>query len=350
MLLKTIAQRYELSFVWHRSPTGYRWEKCELCDPWGEPVRLWGKEKKREFETLLHPLPEGPFLVELHPGLRSMPWEPLANPLLFAQFADLQPDQDTFIAWANGHGRLIDIEAHNENYVFIFPRYIPFEDADVAFQRDRGIGITEKGGRYYRCTRIDPLPFWLQEYRDLSFCVMLWELALKKDSRLNGILEWCPDTERIYINKIWKEALNDIDFDRLARDPDYEPRCGAGRDRLYDPRPSYVGPGKVDLIKAAFLYLRQETNRKLKQYPLNVLFRSTPTGEPHKVIEPSSLLSAMWYQFFLAQTGEIKLRRCALCGKWENMEGHRTTWTRHAGCANYDRLKRARLKKRRISS
>ena len=118
-----------------------------------------------------------------------MPWEPLANPLLFAQFADLQPDQDTFIAWANGHGRLIDIEAHNENYVFIFPRYIPFEDADVAFQKDKDIGITEKGGRYYRCTRIDPLPFWLQEYRDLSFCVMLWELALKKDSRLNGILE-----------------------------------------------------------------------------------------------------------------------------------------------------------------
>ena len=71
-------------------------------------------------------------------------------------------------------------------------------------------------------------------------------------------------------------------------------------DRLYDPRPSYVGPGKVDLIKAAFLYLRQETNRKLKQYPLNVLFRNTPTKEPHKVIEPSSLLSAMWYQFFLA--------------------------------------------------
>jgi hypothetical protein len=53
----------------------------------------------------------------------------------------------------------------------------------------------------------------------------------------------------------------------------------------------------------------------------------------------------MWYLFYLACAGEIELRRCAVCGRWEDMEGHRETWSRHANCANYERVKRSRLKK-----
>jgi hypothetical protein len=84
----------------------------------------------------------------------------------------------------------------------------------------------------------------------------------------------------------------------------------------------------------------------MRLYPLNIRFEMDEKEEVHKIIAPTSLLSAMWYQFFLAQTGEIKLRRCAICNRWEDMEGHRETWSKHANCANYDRVKRARLRKR----
>ena len=85
---------------------------------------------------------------------------------------------------------------------------------------------------------------------------------------------------------------------------------------------------------------------KLAEYPLQLTFRSDDDGELRKILEPTNLLAAMWHQLYLAQTGEIQLRRCSLCGKWENMEGHRSTWSKHANCANYGRVKRARNKKR----
>ena len=68
-------------------------------------------------------------------------------------------------------------------------------------------------------------------------------------------------------------------------------------------------------------------------------------GLLRKTLMPMSLLSAMWYQLYLAVIGEIKLRQCAICGKWESMEGHRVNWSKHAACANNERVKRSRSKK-----
>ena len=336
-----------LSFTWYKSPIGYQWEDAEPCDVWGEPIRKWEEDRKKNFETLIQPIPKEPFLVEINPRFQPFPWEPLTNPLLFAQFADLQPNKESFCQWANAHGRLVDIEADHKNHFFIFPRYLPFDEADVDFQRKKGVGIIEKNDCYYRRTKTDPLFFWMSEYRDLSFAVMLWELALARDSRLNGVLEWNSETERIYVNRIWKEKLDEIDFERFGRDVTYNLICGAGRDKINDLNPTLIRKGdSFDTEKAALIYVHQEIARKLRQYPLNVSLRLNKDGGLLKVIEPSNLLSAMWYQFYLVQTGEICLRRCSLCRQWENMEGHRSTWSKHTNCANYSRVKRARNKKR----
>lgn len=348
--MEITTQKYELSFEWHRSPTGYKWEDCEPCDVWGEPFEGWAEDRRREFEELIQSIPEGPFLTEVNPRLRAVPWKPLANPLLFAQFADIYPDKDSFRHWAGEHGRLIDVEKDLQNYVFIFPEYIPLDEDDVGFQRGRGVCIIEKNGRCYRRAKADPFLFWIQEYRDLSFAVMLWELATQDDRRLDGILEWNEEITRIYVNKIWKEKLDEIDFQRFGKDETYQPVCGAVRDRLHDFNHRSVCKGSRFVpAKAALLYVEQEITRKLAEYPLQVSFKKGADGTRYKAIQPTSLLSAMWYQLYLAQTGDIRLRRCSLCGKWENMEGHRSTWTKHANCANYGRVKRARHKKREKS-
>ena len=340
-------QKYGVYFVWFTSPAGYKWENCEPCDLWGEPFASWKEDRRRELEELVQSIPEGPYLIEVNPRLRALPCEPLEDPLLFAQFADIRPDEESFRGWANEHGRLIDVEQDLKNHVFIFPQYEPLDETDVDYQRSRGAGIMEKDGRYYRRAKADPLGFWLREYRELSFAVMLWELAQNNDQRLDGILEWNQESKRIHVNKIWKEKLNEIDFTRFGKDETYNPISGAGRDRIhnFDLRSVFKG-GKFNAAKAASIYVQQEVTRKLAEYSLQLTFRSDDDGELRKALEPTNLLAAMWHQLYLAQTGEIQLRRCSLCGKWENMEGHRSTWSKHANCANYGRVKRARNKKR----
>jgi hypothetical protein len=208
--------------------------------------------------------------------------------------------------------------------------------------------------KYYRRAKADPMNFWFQEHNTLSFAVMLWEMALGNDPRLRNMMDWAHEGKDIYIYKIRRNMLENIDFQRFEEDDSYKVDCTYSR--IIIP-PYYQGVEKpvpwreyfkdnLDAKKVAVTYIQQEIKNKLEEYPLKLSFRKERGGELCKVLEPTSLLSAMWYQFFLAQTGDINLRRCSLCGKWENMEGHRSTWSKHANCANYGRVKRARYKKK----
>jgi hypothetical protein len=51
----------------------------------------------------------------------------------------------------------------------------------------------------------------------------------------------------------------------------------------------------------------------------------------------------MWYQLYLALAGEITLRRCSICGKWEDMKEHRASWSKHKKCISYERLEKYKL-------
>jgi hypothetical protein len=78
-----------------------------------------------------------------------------------------------------------------------------------------------------------------------------------------------------------------------------------------------------DAKTAASLYIREEICRKMECYPMVIRFETGEHGEIRRIMEPTSLLSEMWYLFFLAFSGKVKLRRCSVCGRWENMDGHR---------------------------
>jgi hypothetical protein len=335
--MRKTAQKFEVSFSWHKHRHGYKWENSQPCGPWGEPF---------DSQDIISSAPDGPFLVEKTPGIVRVPYKPLENPLLFAQFSDIIPSEESFLDWADEYGRLIDIEGNAGClYDFILSPYTPRDkrkaDSELLSVSSGKHRIVEKDGLYYRIAKPDPLSFWKREHRDLSFAVMLWEMASSDDSKLSGILEWREDSRRAYAYPFSRDKLGSIDFGRLGHDEDYNP------DFVLPPcRIENYHPKRFDVKKAASRYIQQEINRKMRLYPLTIRFEMDGKEEVHKVIEPTSLLSAMWYQFFLARTGEIKLKRCSICGKWESMEGHRETWSKHANCANYNRVKRARLKKR----
>lgn len=344
--MEKFTQIFEASFSWHKHGFGYKWENSEPCGPWGEPFGSMDGGEREKYRDIVSSAPNGPFLVEKTLSIMRVPYEPMANPLIFAQFSDIPPTEESFLDWANEYGRLIDIENNAEYfYDFILSPYTPRDGREANLELSSGARrIVGRDGLYYRIAKPDPLSFWKREHRDLSFAVMLWEMALNDDPRLNGILEWHEDTGRAYAYPFSRDKLESIDFGKLGKDGDYSPNFVLPPRRIEN-----YHPGRFDAKKAALRYVQGETNKKMRLYPLNIRFETGEKEEVRKVIEPTSLLSAMWYQFFLAQTGEINLKRCSICKKWENMEGHRITWSKHANCANYGRVKKAREKKREMA-
>jgi hypothetical protein len=273
-------------------------------------------------------------------------WKPFDHWELFAQFADLKSDQDALLQWANQHGRLIDIDgSFSSMYIlskhFVIDNYLRPMDDNPYYDKD---------GQFYRRVKADPWLFWRNEQRDLSYATMLWEMLSNKDPRLNGIIMWAHEGRRIYVYKIKTELLDEIDFEKFRTDEGYLLEHTTSRDLLLDTRSQDQAwmaryCRYPDVMNAASVYIQSTINRKLSEYPMLIKFGMDEDGMLCKALAPTSLLSAMWYQLYLAMTGEIKLRRCSICGKWESMKTHRINWSKHASCANLERVKRSRSKK-----
>ena len=341
--MELTAQKISVSFVWRRALLGYKWENAVQCNPWGEPFDTMGEDERGRYEDDISSAPTGPFLLEKHPNMMRVPAAPLEDPLLFAQFADIAPTEESFLDWANKHGRLIEAESREEYapYFFLSPFTPRNEDALDAVLSCEWYHVVERDGQHYLVVKPDPLSFWKREHRDLSFAVLVWELAVNRDPRLNGIMKWHEDTRRVYAYPFDRARLEDVDFERLGKDENYFPEF------VFPPhRIEGYHPERFDVKKAAMRYVLQEINRKFAEYPLATRLQIDEREQPRYILKPGNLLSAMWYQLFLAQMGEIRLKRCAICGRWENMAGHRESWKKHANCANYDRVKRARDKKK----
>ncbi|MDR1510535.1 MAG: hypothetical protein LBS53_12955 [Synergistaceae bacterium] len=341
--MEKIDLTYELSFPWHKHQFGYKWADAAPCSPWGEPYGEMDGGDLEKYKGIIPFALDGPFLVEKSFSIMRFPFEPLADNRLFAWFSDIIPDKESFVRWADEYGRLVDVEGNAQySYDFILSPYTDESGLNVGLSTTTR-RIVERNGLLYQVTKPDPLSFWKQEHRDLSLAVMLWEMALKDDPRLNGILEWHEDPGRAYVYPVPRHRLTEVDFRRIGKDRSYSPSFVLPPRRIEDYRPQ-----RFNAKRAALTYVRQEINKKMRLYPLYIRFDTDENGGIHRVIEPTSLLSAMWHQFFLAQTGEIRLRRCSVCGKWEDMKTHRESWSKHKNCANYQRLKKSRAKKREM--
>ncbi|MDR1481439.1 MAG: hypothetical protein LBI74_02305 [Synergistaceae bacterium] len=175
---------------------------------------------------------------------------------------------------------------------------------------------------------------------------------MKKDPLLDGIIEWSKGNRLMIANRFSRGKLKEIDFDKFRSDDAYKLDCNIPQEvmkNIYEgvelPWLPLLGH-RLDAVRGASLYVQRKITQKLEQYPLKILFRSDSKARLYKTLRPTSLLSAMWYQFYLALTGGIRLRRCSICGRWENMAIHRDSWTKHANCANYNRVKKSRNKKK----
>jgi hypothetical protein len=176
---------------------------------------------------------------------------------------------------------------------------------------------------------------------------MVWELAVNNDvERLGRIVKWDASNTAVYVRYLKKSSIDNPESWSWP-ESEYKGHTYGG-EILFNGkgiRPwasdLYRAP---DIVKPALLYAQKTVNEKLQKYPVNIVLQINERGEPQQSLQPSSLLAAMWYQFHLVLVGKEKIRRCAICGEWEDMKGHRDTWKTHAKCASNKRVERFRKK------
>jgi hypothetical protein len=330
-------QDFELMFRWTKPQEGFMWEDCEVCK------RLIG-----EPEDAIS-VPSGPYLVERDYSQEFYPWSPFDDSALFANFADIPATDDSFCEWASEYGRLTDGEKLlNGASLLVLP-----SNSTIAEHRGKPIhhlGIVVGEKRCY-AQRGESRAFWHTEHFALAFASMVWEFLANNDiESLKKVVFW-QNTKSARVVKFRRELLGEIDTS-TAGELHYpmEHAKSIGWETLFD------GDNNVrawapqrflypDVLAPARLFVQLEINKKLRDFPLQIALTLDEHGDLRKRMYPTSLLSAMWYQMYLALVGEIKLRRCSICGKWEDMKGHRTTWETHKVCASTKRVQRFRAAK-----
>jgi hypothetical protein len=321
-------QEYTLKFEWYKPERGYIWRNCDFF---------------RGFSSSDIIIPAGPYLIECDDTQSFFPWNPFEDATTFARFAGIQPNDDAFCAWANENGRLVRAETLSDGSSLS----VLTDDLVTRF-----VKVVDGKRLYVRTT--ESRQFWYKEHFDLSFAVMVWEFILNNDvDSLRKIVIW-QGHKRVVIMKFRRDALDEIHTcdDGAINYPTFDEKNNLGFEVLFDADNNLRSwaPQRFpcpDIINPAKLFVQTEVNAKLRKYPLQIALTLNEHGELEKRLYPTSLLSAMWYQLYLALAGEITLRRCSICGQWENMSGHRVNWSKHRKCISYKRIEKYNLNRKK---
>jgi hypothetical protein len=330
-------QTFDLSFTWKKPAIGYTWEDCEAISQ-----NVYAGEIK---------VPPPPYLVEQDYAQEMGTYQPFEDSTIFTSFADLKPAADVFAQWASSYGTLLDGEILGAPSMMAYLIVLPNECIEPKKPiSNAGMIRPTKDGRKGYAYLSESLQFWRNEHKELSFAFLLWELANLKDTEnLSKIVEWNEMRTGASVYKIEKDQLFSPDMKKIRGSyNDYFAKHGIREEPIFED--IYFNPwvSKIcrypDVIKPALSYVHLCINNKLRKYPLNFVTQINEQGKFFNVLQPTSLLSCMWYQFLQVVRGDVKLRRCDVCGKWEDMKTHRDSWHRHRSCANVQRVARSRRK------
>jgi hypothetical protein len=249
---------------------------------------------------------------------------------------------EAYLQWADKYGMLVGGEKLTEGRLCAIPKNSIDPQKTIHYY---GVSKKLKDGKKGYAQLSESLRFWRKEQRELRFTLLLWELAENGNVEdLKKVVEWSSDNAGVTIRFIERKLLSTITH--VAHDGEDDKYRGF--ERFFNAKEIRPWASRLcrypDVVKPALLYVQTCVNRKLQEYPLNFIMQMDDWGKTYNYLQPTSLLSAMWYQFSLALQGEIKLRRCDICGKWEDMKTHRATWQRHKTCASNQRVERFRQK------
>ena len=302
----------ELDFIWSKTTSCFEWEEGP------------GIANKPSI-----------YLVENHWEEYSF-WTPLEEkPYLFIEFAELKPDDNIFLEWANENGRL----THGKLLDFY-----------AMFGEDGNKFLDEVGSDSWRLP-VEKRTLWHEAHTELSRTYKIWKLLEDENKDVLGqYFGWERNEQNIPVEFVYyfsgKDSLKKrrktpkTTLDRLL--------ARQGMKKIISDTDTHWQKYRMfypDIKTPARFYVESVIFAMINRYPVNLsLSFDEKTGAVKQKLRPSSLLSAMWLMFHLYIKGDIRIKRCEVCGKWENMEGHRANWTRHKSCGNNARVQEYRKK------
>ena len=297
-----------VSFAWFKSTEGFYWEEY--------PREAKESEySSRIFTPFLDEVErtKPPLLIE-KPSGHALPYSPLEeHPKMFLEFAEVPPTKEGIVAFANKYGNLT-----------------------------HGIEVVTRGGWV---ALGDSLETWISEIIRMGHLTQLWEWATKHNNdALKKYFSW-RDGRIVYVpapTEIEKQYETAVEFynglhvevPELVLQPEKYGYFWEGATKKGDYASSALFVILLN-INLSFIF----ENRIIPQLRRN----HDKSVTPHLV--PTHLLAAIWLQFFQAVAGEKNFERCSICKTWEDTTDYRSSWKKHADCANRDRVARHRLKK-----
>jgi len=223
-------------------------------------------------------------------------------------------------------------------------------------------GIAEEDTNYLR--RADSLYFWVQEIWNMAMTFQAWRIVEERD------IEWLRrvalirrpkdagynkvfDVHFVFTNLPREVVLTFQDAETLYQ----KAAKGTSQDiaslRSYlpngapllvtmtkDPLPLMVeGDNLEDALFATLLdWVSLKVSHHLKGgvYPIV----QSEEGRLAAYLKPKDLLSAMWLQFYFVLVGEKRIKRCSICGLWEDVTDKTKAWSAHAECAQRERFRK----------
>lgn len=268
-------------FIWNVLPGGYRWTDAETVEG----------EKPGRYLVESWDIPEG-----------SKRYQPLRlYPALFRTFADITPEEDDILLFANEYGRLT----------------APGEMLIVPSERSPREGTLDAG---------EPLSLWVSEIADMNQALTLWDMAQDRDvTGLSDFIHW---------------SGNSVHYD-----------SGPGLERTtrtvahLDEEPRLIGILlHGDLVTPALFQVQHVVNQHLEGRLSPKVLWDTDYTHLNLHFMPESLIGALWLQFAQAIDGNKTYRRCDECRAWFELSPEVARTTKRF-CSNACRVKAYRERK-----
>jgi hypothetical protein len=253
-------------------------------------------------------------------GLSARVYYPFKDtPDLFLKFKNLSLDRDSLLRFANEYG-------------WIGER-----------------GKVEYGGAH--SVRAVGLSTWTDQIQEMTIADRLLKLVRRKSQQeLSRYFVWHPDRFDVQVR---------IEMDgksMVATKPEYPPNpdrahfwgwlVGSHIMPYEVPELPKLGWGRHDFTRPALMIAAGIINQQIGQFCRPMLTMDDKQACLKGYWTAKNLLGCIWLQFYLSVIGQLKLRRCTVCGCEMDVSGSRKNKRVHERCSKNRRQARWRARRK----
>jgi hypothetical protein len=285
---------------------------CWLDEAYPSPA--WGEENRRRLAS------PPPYMVVNGLGAPARRYRPLVEtPDLFRIFRDLELGRDSLLNFANQYG-------------WIGERGM----VDYQGGTPEAVGMQTWEHEVQSMIVADRLLAWVNEKDQLS---------------LKEYFSWHPTRFDVRVG-IQMDGRKMRSVIRAGFNPalgGWAGWMGGGIVPYLPDELPKIGWKRGDLTVPALDLVIHIVNTRLKELCRPLLYRNH-RGTLAGYWTPANLLGCIWLQFYLMVIGQLKLRRCTLCGKEMDVSQSKSTRKMHDSCSKRMRMRRWRASKRRSAT